>query len=202
MNEHDLKDLLAIKHAIIEDKMNQDYTKQGLYPLFLADPSSKIMIVGQAPGIKAQSSGLTWNDASGDRLREWLGVNRDTFYNPRFFAMVPMDFYYPGKGKSGDLPPRKGFAETWHPLILNHLQNVKLIILVGSYAQRYYLNDRQKKTLTETVRSYQDYLPQFFPLVHPSPRNIGWHIENPWFMAHVVPTLKELVHQILSSSDS
>ncbi len=189
----------AIKHAMMNDPINQEYTDKGFEPLFLADPKSKIMIVGQAPGMKAQSTGLTWNDASGDRLREWLGVDRKTFYNPELFAMVPMDFYYPGKGKSGDLPPRKGFAEKWHPIILEHLPNLELIILVGSYAQHHYLKDHQKKTLTETVRSYQDYLPKYFPLVHPSPRNVGWHIVNPWFICDVIPLLKQRVHHILSS---
>lgn len=194
--------LQAIKEAIMNDRDNQTYTKQGFEPLFLADPSSKIMIVGQAPGIKAQASRLTWNDASGDRLREWLGVDRKTFYNPKLFAMVPMDFYYPGKSKSGDKPPRKGFAKRWHPLILEHLPNLQLIILVGSYAQHYYLNNQQKKTLTETVRSYQDYIPKYFPLVHPSPRNIGWHLQHPWFIDQVIPDLKKIVNDILYSSDS
>lgn len=199
MNDAHKQALIAIKDAIKSDVNNKPYTDQHWEPLFLADPSSTIMIVGQAPGIKAQSSGLTWNDTSGDRLREWLGVDRKSFYNPKLFAMVPMDFYYPGKGKSGDLPPRKGFAEKWHPLILEHLPNLQLIILVGSYAQNYYLKNDQKKTLTETVRSYDDYLPKFFPLVHPSPRNVGWHIENPWFLQEVIPHLKESVHHILSS---
>ena len=186
-----------ILYMIKDDPMNQSYTKEGYDPLYILSEHSKIMIVGQAPGIKAQMSGLTWNDLSGDRLREWLGVTRDIFYNPECFSMIPMDFYYPGKGKSGDLPPRKGFAEKWHPLLLKHLKELKLIILVGSYAQDYYLKDKKKKTLTDTVKSYLEYLPLYIPLVHPSPRNVGWHINNPWFELEVVPYLKKRVKDIL-----
>jgi uracil-DNA glycosylase len=186
-----------IRNAIMHDKQNISYTEQGYEPLYLISPHARILIVGQAPGIKAQNSGLTWNDLSGDRLRSWLGVSRDEFYNPELFAMIPMDFYYPGKGKSGDLPPRKGFAEKWHPELLKLMPNLKLIILVGSYATNYYLKDIQKETLTETIRSYDSYLPKFIPLVHPSPRNISWHVHNPWFLTDVIPRLQSLVKSIL-----
>lgn len=186
-----------IFQMIKDDPMNLSYTKNNHDPLYLVSEKSKIIIVGQAPGIKAEMSGLTWNDKSGDRLREWLGVTRDMFYNQDLFGMIPMDFYYPGKGKSGDLPPRKGFAEKWHPLILKHLKHVKLIVLVGSYAQNYYLGDTKKDTLTETVKAYQSYLPLYFPLVHPSPRNIGWHMNNPWFEKEVIPYLQARVKEIL-----
>ncbi len=188
----------GIKQAIMNDSNNQSYTNQGWEPLFSGNSKSKIMIVGQAPGIKAQTTSLTWNDLSGDRLRSWLGVTREIFYNPDLFAMIPMDFYYPGKGKSGDLPPRKGFSEKWHPELLKLMPNLKLIILVGSYATNYYLKDIQKKTLTETVRSYESYLPKFIPLVHPSPRNISWHVHNPWFITDVIPKLQKLVKSILN----
>src|SRR5690606_33378515 len=146
----------------------------------------------------AEQTKLTWNDKSGDNLRSWLGVDRDTFYDKNKFALIPMDFYFPGKGKQGDLPPRKGFAEKWHPLLLKELPNIELIVLVGSYAQNYYLGEKRKETLTGTVRAYQEYLPKLFPLIHPSPRNIGWHINNPWFKEDVLPKLKQLVHQILN----
>lgn len=190
--------LNQIFQMIKEDPMNQSYTKEGYDPLYVLSEYSKILIVGQAPGVKAQMSGLTWNDLSGDRLRAWLGVTRDEFYNKELFAMIPMDFYYPGKGKSGDLPPRKGFAEKWHPLLLKHLKEIKLIILVGSYAQQYYLGNQAKKTLTETIKSYEDYLPLYIPLVHPSPRNVGWHIHNSWFEKDVIPYLKSRVKGILN----
>lgn len=189
-----------IKHAIMHDENNISYTEQGYEPLYLISPHARILVVGQAPGIKAQMSGLTWNDLSGDRLRSWLGVSREEFYNPEHFAMMPMDFYYPGKGKSGDLPPRKGFAEKWHPLLLKHMPHLELVLLIGQYAQSYYLKDKMKPTLTETVKSYQDYLPLYTPLVHPSPRNVGWHINNPWFEQEVIPILKDRVNHILYAS--
>lgn len=192
-------DLNQIFQMIKEDPMNESYTKEGYDPLYILSKKSKILIVGQAPGIKAQMSGLTWNDLSGDRLRHWLGVTKEEFYNKEMFAMMPMDFYYPGKGKSGDLPPRKGFAEKWHPLLLKHLNSVKLIILVGSYAQNYYLKDKTKKNLTETIKSFEEYLPLYLPLVHPSPRNVGWHINNPWFEDDVIPYLRKRVKEILKS---
>mgnify|MGYP000989360509 CR=1 FL=1 len=189
-----------IKQAIMKDPDNITYRNQGWEPLFSGNSKSKIMIVGQAPGIKAQLSGLTWNDQSGDRLRSWLGVDKETFYNPNLFAMIPMDFYYPGKGKSGDLPPRKSFAPKWHKEIIKQLPNLKLIILVGTYATNFYLSDHQKKTLTETVRSFESYLPKYIPLVHPSPRNISWHVHNPWFKSSVIPKLQLLVKSILLDS--
>lgn len=187
-----------IKEQIKDDPMNKSYTNQNIDPIFVADSRAKILIVGQAPGRIAEQTKLTWNDKSGDNLRSWLGVDRDTFYDKTKFALIPMDFYFPGKGKQGDLPPRKGFAEKWHPLLLKELPNIELIVLVGSYAQNYYLGEKRKETLTETVRAYQEYLPKLFPLIHPSPRNIGWHINNPWFKEDVLPKLKQLVHQILN----
>lgn len=187
-----------IKEQIKNDPMNKSYTNQNIDPIFVADSRAKILIVGQAPGRIAEQTKLTWNDKSGDNLRSWLGVDRDTFYDKNKFALIPMDFYFPGKGKQGDLPPRKGFAEKWHPLLLKELPNIELIVLVGSYAQNYYLGEKRKETLTATVRAYQEYLPKLFPLIHPSPRNIGWHINNPWFKEDVLPKLKQLVHQILN----
>ncbi|EFA28886.1 uracil-DNA glycosylase, partial [Haemophilus influenzae HK1212] len=143
-------------------------------------------IVGQAPGLKAEQSRLYWNDKSGERLREWLGVDYDYFYNSGMFSVLPMDFYYPGKGKSGDLPPRQGFAERWHSMILGHLPNIQLTILIGQYAQKYYLPEN-KDNVTNTVKNYRQFLPHFMPLVHPSPRNQLWVTKNPWFEEQVIP---------------
>ena len=123
--------LSQIKNAIMADPQNRTFTERGIEPLFAAPTSARINIVGQAPGVKAEQTRLYWNDKSGDRLREWLGVDRETFYHSDLFAVIPMDFYYPGKGKSGDLPPRKGFAEKWHPKILADLPNIELTILIG-----------------------------------------------------------------------
>lgn len=188
-----------IRADIIADPMNADLGQLGFMPVYTASENARIMIVGQAPGRKAQESNLPWNDASGDTLRKWLGVDRDTFYNPDIFALVPMDFYYPGKGKHGDNPPRKSFAERWHPRILACMPNIDLIILVGSYAQKYYLGKANGRTLTETVSKYHDYLPEYFPLVHPSPLNFRWRNRNKWFEEEVIPDLYERVQRILRS---
>ena len=187
----------TIKQAIMADPQNKEYTDKGIEPLFAAPKTARINIIGQAPGMKTEAAGLYWKDKSGDRLREWLGVDEDTFYNSGLFAVIPMDFYFPGHGKSGDLPPRKGFAEKWHQPILELLPDIKLTILIGQYAQKYYLHQTGNIKLTETVQRYKDYLPDFFPLVHPSPRNQIWMAKNPWFESEVVPDLKALVQKII-----
>ena len=186
-----------ITKAIIADPQNKAFTEQGINPLFAAPKNARINIVGQAPGLKTQQAGLYWKDKSGDRLREWLGVDEETFYHSGYFAVLPMDFYFPGHGKSGDLPPRKGFADKWHQPILELLPDIELTILIGQYAQKYYLHQKGTVKLTETVQHYQDYLPDFFPLVHPSPRNQIWMVKNPWFEAEVVPELQALVQKII-----
>ena len=155
------------------------------------------MIIGQAPGKKVHSSGIPWDDASGNQLRSWLGVDRDTFYDVRNIALLPMGFCYPGKGKSGDLPPRPECAPTWHQVLLNHIPHRKFTLLVGQYAQHYYLRDHGKENLTETVRNYSTYLPGFFPIPHPSPRNRFWLSRNRWFGEEVLPQLKSRVELAL-----
>ena len=190
----DLTVFAEIQRAIMADPMNQEYTERGIPPLFKASEEARLVIVGQAPGRKAEETRLFWNDPSGDRLREWLDVTREAFYGSEKIAQLPMDFYYPGKAKSGDKPPRKGFAEKWHPPLLEAMPDVKTILLVGSYAQKYYLGERRKANLTETVKNFREYLPRFLPLVHPSPLNIGWLKRNPWFESEVIPVLRELKH--------
>ena len=187
----------AIAEEIRKDPENASFTKRGIDPLFYAGPECRIMIVGQAPGRVAEESGIVWNDRSGDRLRDWMGIDRDTFYNSGKLAIVPMDFYFPGTGKSGDLPPRKDFADTWHPRLLELMPDLKLTILVGSYATKRYLKLKSSASLTQVVKDYRDYLPEFFPLVHPSPRNQIWMKKNPWFDQTVIPDLRELVAQIM-----
>ena len=187
----------AIAEEIRKDPENASFTKRGIDPLFFAGADCRIMIVGQAPGRVAEESGIVWNDRSGDRLREWMGIDRDTFYNSGKLAIVPMDFYFPGTGKSGDLPPRKDFADKWHPRLLELMPDLKLTILVGSYATKRYLKLKSSASLTQVVKDYRDYLPEFFPLVHPSPRNQIWMKKNPWFDQTVIPDLQELVAQIM-----
>ena len=192
-----MSSMQEIIEAIKADPQNEEFTKAGIEPLFTAPKTSRINIVGQAPGIRAQESRLYWNDPSGDNLRDWLGIDRDTFYNSDKIAVIPMDFYYPGKGKSGDLPPRKGVAEKWHALILQELPDISLTLLIGNYAQHYYLQQKSSVKLTDNVKAYKDFLPDFFPLVHPSPRNNIWQKKNPWFKEEVLPDLKKLVKEIL-----
>ena len=194
-----LKNLNEITSSIISDPQNKDFTQRGIFPLFSAPKTARINIVGQAPGLKAEQTRLYWNDKSGDRLRDWLGVDYDYFYNSGMSAVLPMDFYYPGKGKSGDLPPRSGFAEKWHPQILENLPNIQLTLLIGQYAQKFYLSDN-KNNVTETVKNYQKFLPHFIPLVHPSPRNQFWIERNPWFGEKVIPDLQKLVKRIINES--
>lgn len=169
----------------------------GANPVLTVNDQARILIIGQAPGMKVHLSGIPWDDQSGRELRGWLGVTEEIFYDSKHFAIVPMGFCYPGKGKSGDLPPRAECAPLWHERVLAQLQNVELTLLIGRYAQSYYLLEGKQKTLTETVKNFQHYLPRHFPLPHPSPRNFIWMSKNPWFKEEVVPELQERVDRIL-----
>ena len=170
----------------------------GANPVLRAAPSARLLIVGQAPGTKVHNSGVPWNDASGDRLRQWLEVDRDTFYDPGRIAIVPMGFCYPGRDRrGGDLPPRTECAPLWHPRLLAALPKVELTLLVGSYAQKYYLGRARRRTLRETVAHYRDYLPAYLPLPHPSWRNTAWLTKNPWFETDLLPDLRARVHALL-----
>ena len=158
---------------------------------------SKIIIIGQAPGSVVHKSGIPWDDKSGENLRSWMNISKETFYDDKKIAIMPMGFCYPGKGKSGDLAPRKECAPKWHDLILNSLKEPKLTLLIGSYAQKYYLQNNAKKTLTETVENFQAYLPKYFVLPHPSPRNNIWMKKNEWFKKQVVPMLQHEIANII-----
>ncbi len=173
------------------------YLPHGVNPVVSVHPKSKIAIVGQAPGRIVHQSGIPWDDKSGERLRDWLNVNSSDFYNEKLFALIPMGFCYPGKGKSGDLPPRPECAPKWHQPLFDSLTNLKLIILIGTYAQNYYLRNKTSKTLTETVKNYQNYLPKFLPLPHPSPRNNIWLKKNLWFQTELIPQLQHIVKATL-----
>ena len=169
----------------------------GPRPVLRASVSAKLLIVGQAPGTRVHESGIPWNDASGIRLRHWLGIERELFYDETQVAIVPMGFCYPGAGISGDLPPRPECAATWHARLLPHLRERRLTLLVGRYAQAWFLRERQRGTLTDTVRAYADFLPEFMPMPHPSPRNQLWLRANPWFEANLVPVLHGMVRELL-----
>ena len=186
-----------IFEAIKADPQNKKYTKDGIEPLYSVHKEATICIIGQAPGIRAQESRLFWNDPSGDRLRDWLGIDRTTFYESNKISILPLDFYFPGKGKSGDLPPRAGFAQKWHKALLEKMPEIELFILVGSYAIKYYLNLKSSAKTTEVIRDFEAYLPKYFPLVHPSPRNNIWLAKNPWFEPELLPELKKRVAQLM-----
>ena len=174
------------------------YLEQGVNPVFAASLKSKIAIIGQAPGSIVHKTGIPWDDKSGERLREWMNISKDNFYNEDLIALIPIGFCYPGKGKSGDLPPRPECAPQWHNSLLNQMKDLKLIVLIGNYAQKYYLKEWAKNTLTETVKNYLEYLPKYLPLPHPSPRNNIWLKKNPWFTEDVIPELRKRTNHICS----
>jgi uracil-DNA glycosylase len=167
-------------------------------PVLAASENSRILIIGQAPGARVHASGIPWSDASGARLRTWLGVDDAAFYDDANFALVPMGFCFPGRGASGDLPPRPECAARWHNDLLAQMRSVRLTLLIGQYAQRFKLGNRFSPTLTETLLRWRDFGPQVIPLPHPSPRNVAWFKRNPWFEADVLPTLRKRVALALS----
>lgn len=170
----------------------------GPRPIIQADPAARVLIVGQAPGSRVHKSGVPWADASGKQLRTWLGVEEAAFYDACRFALLPMGFCYPGKGKSGDLPPRPECAPLWHARVLHRLPQIQLTLLMGHYAQRYYLGAASGATLTDTVRSFRAHLPRVLPLPHPSPRNRFWTAKNPWFETDLIPVLRKRVRESLA----
>ena len=189
--------MTKLKEEIHNCRLCKEFLPLSPRPIVDFSEKSKIIIIGQAPGRKAYDSETPWNDQSGDNLRRWLGVSQEEFYNTDNFALVPMGFCFPGSSRTGDLPPRKECAPTWHNSIFDILTEKKLIILVGHYAVNYYLKQKAKKSLTETVRHFNEYLPKYFPLVHPSPRNRIWHKKNDWFEYEVLPELQLSVLEIL-----
>lgn len=187
----------ALLASIRECNACAQHLPAGPRPVMSAAEHSKILIIGQAPGQKVHASGIPWDDPSGKQLRKWLAVDETTFYNPDCFGILPMGFCYPGKGRSGDLPPRPECAPLWHEALMARMPSVQLTILIGQYAQNYYLPDNQSQQLTLRVKNFREYLPERIPLPHPSPRNRFWLAKNPWFEAEVIPALQERVKDVL-----
>lgn len=190
-------DLDALLQRIRACRLCESQLPLGPRPVLRARSSARLLIVGQAPGTKVHESGVPWNDASGIRLRHWLGVERELFYDESRIAIVPMGFCYPGRGESGDLPPRPECSATWHPQLVPMLSGIRLKLLIGHYAQAYFLRERRGRTLTDTVRAFRDFLPDAIPLPHPSPRNQLWLRNNPWFEEELVPVLRTEVRALL-----
>jgi len=169
----------------------------GVNPVFVIHPEAKILIIGQAPGRKVHESGKPWADASSKRLMEWLGITPEIFYDPSICAILPMGFCFPGSKKGGDLPPRKECAPKWHEPMINMMPKIELILLIGKYAQNYYLDIDKKKTLTETVREWESFSPKYIPMPHPSPRNNIWLRKNPWFEEEVIYFIRKVVKRLI-----
>ena len=192
MNSHQLIDQVS-KCVICEPHL-----PLGARPVIQFNPNARILIAGQAPGVKVHETGVPFNDASGNRLREWLGLTRDEFYDANNIAILPMGFCYPGRGKSGDLPPRKECAPAWRERLLAALPNIELTIVLGKYAQAYHLSETKKMPLTELVKSWREYWPNYLVLPHPSPRNNIWLKKNPWLEQDVLPELDKRIATILN----
>lgn len=168
----------------------------GPKPLLQADSAAQILLVGQAPGSKTHEKGRPFDDVSGKRLRDWLGVTEEQFYDPRLFAIIPMGFCFPGTGKGGDMPPRPECAPAWRQPLLDALPNIRLTLVLGQYAMNWHLGERRSRTLTDTVKRWREFWPELLPLPHPSPRNIRWFKANPWFETDVIPVLQDRVREL------
>ena len=179
-------------------KICAEYLPLGPRPVLQVDSRARILIAGQAPGSKVHQTGIPFDDPSGDRLREWLGIDKATFYDATRIALLPMGFCYPGTGKSGDFPPRPECAIEWRARLLDCMPSIQLTLVIGQYAQAWHLASGAKDSLTETVKAWQEYWPKQIPLPHPSPRNNIWLKRNSWFGEAVLPHLKNRVAQILS----
>ena len=192
--ENDFRQLInQIKSCTLCDP----YLPEGANPVFQASPKARILIAGQAPGIRVHRSSIPFNDPSGERLRNWMGIESLIFYDPGKIAIIPMGFCYPGTGKSGDLPPRPECAKTWRQPLLERLPNIKLTLVIGQHAIAWHLGKRQQKNLTQTVQNWKAYGPETMPLPHPSPRNNVWIKKNPWFSEEVLPALRKSVVALL-----
>ena len=196
---------MKVVFQMLVDEVNKceickPFLPKGPRPIFQLHPKASILIAGQAPGKKVHETGIPFNDPSGERLRDWMGVDRTTFYNAEKIALLPMAFCYPGTGKSGDLPPRPECELTWRAQLLRQLQHIQLTLVIGQYAQDYHLGDSPYKTVTETVKAWKDFWPNHLPLPHPSPRNNIWLKRNPWFKKEILPSLQSKVGALVRGS--
>lgn len=189
--------LTSLVSEIKQCTLCQQHLPLGPRPVLQVSRHAKILIAGQAPGLKVHQTGMPFDDASGERLRQWMDIGKETFYDSQKIAILPMGFCYPGKGKSGDLPPRPECALAWREQLLTAMSDIKLILVIGTFAQNWHMKDTKQKNLTETVRNWQNYGPQLLPLPHPSPRNNIWLSKNSWFEEILLPELKDRVKKLL-----
>jgi uracil-DNA glycosylase len=194
---HTLTTLLAAVRAC---RSCEEQLPLGPRPVLRAGETARILLVGQAPGLRVHTTGIPWGDPSGDRLRAWMGIDGDLFYDEARVAIIPMGYCYPGRGKSGDKPPRRECAAMWLDHLLAKLPRIKLTLLIGQYAQRHFLAERRKPTLTETVKAWREYAPQYIPLPHPSPRNQPWFKRHAWFEAELIPMLQSRINALVAGS--
>ena len=171
----------------------------GPRPVLRAGASARILVVGQAPGTRVHASGIPWDDPSGERLRDWMGIDKNVFYDESRIAIIPMGYCYPGRGNGGDLPPRPECAELWLDRLLAKLPRIELTLLIGQYAQSHFLASRRKPSLAETAKAWREYAPQYVPLPHPSPRNQPWFKRHAWFEEQVIPMLQKRIATLLAS---
>jgi uracil-DNA glycosylase len=182
--------------AVRQCRACEQHLPLGPHPVLQAGAAARILIVGQAPGARVHATGTPWNDPSGERLRKWMGVDANTFYDVSQFAIIPMGYCYPGRGKSGDLPPRRECATLWLDHLLAKLPQIELTLLIGLHAQRHFLGSRRKLSLTSTVKAWREFAPEYLPLPHPSARNTPWFQRNPWFDHELLPVLRERIKSL------
>lgn len=198
MNDSSKIQFSALNNDILNCQICKEFLPLGPNPVVQIDPRAKILIAGQAPGRIVHQTGIPFNDQSGNRLRDWMGIDKEVFYDANQIAILPMGFCFPGTGKSGDLPPRKECADKWRVPVLQQLTNIRLTLLIGQYAIKWHLGKEMKKNLTDTVKNWKSYPSELIPLPHPSPRNYGWIKKNPWFEEEVLPNLKNKIKLILN----
>lgn len=193
--------LAGLLTAVRQCRACEQHLPLGPRPVLQVGDGARILIVGQAPGTRVHASGIPWSDPSGERLRTWMGIDAARFYDASHIAIIPMGYCYPGRGKGGDLPPRRECASLWLDHLLAKIPQLELTLLVGLHAQRHFLGKRRKQSLTETVKAWREFAPEYLPLPHPSARNTPWFQRNPWFEHELLPVLRERIES-LSGQDA